>query len=859
VYDYYDLLGVDRDAEPETIQAAFRERMRELHPDRGEDEAATEEVVRLQRAREVLTDPALRKDYDRLGHREFLARERQASQEDVELRSTGNEPTDTRSRSRTGTQGGADRSRGGTGRTDDSGVQSDRPRTDRSTIDDRAQASADDDASSSTPDQESLDAIDFGSGGTDDPSDRGNQQNSSTPPTTGDGHDDGSREIDESGQPGPHGGSRPQKEPDDVVDLGELLDDTNVGSVDPDEVLSDSDPDDPLGADLGSQESPDANDDRNRSDDRRQDVDPNGDDTGRRDSEPAIEFGESTTDRTDTNSPNDHANGNAPTTDRQPPSNPNTRQHAPREVDDRSQEPPGDETYDDRPDHEMTQPTDDNVDTTNHGDTDRHDPRMNDEPQQQRGDPLAGPSGDASSSDGFPDAGEASGSDGFPDAGEASSSDGFPDAGETSSSDGFPDAGETSSSDEFTGAGETSGASSPEGFPGAGDSTDSGSFSEAGGSGSGSSMSGMDEEPMGTGGGTAGGTTTGDSTASGDPLAGMGGGMAADSEADSEYAGTDGGVETAATGGIAGGGTTGSADSGGGIVATILSAPAALVAWLVALPRAAVARLVALPYAIVAAIPTFGIPEAIGESRLVFGSDWYGDEVAVMARYAWLGRLLLAAVAWPLVAFGLPGATLVPSASTGTLGALVIVLVLSHLGYDLLLSVGAELEPGCHGGAKIDPPLRGLGALVGAYLVGAGLAGGALWRADSLAAPLTGDRAIGALPGAVIDTPEPAVAATIGALLVVVSLLGLLSAALTLPWSDRYDRHYHVLPGLWQVPLSLAVVVLGWSGLTGGSVSLAGVELGILHLGAGTAALPIVAALYLVRRRLESPNPQPAW
>jgi hypothetical protein len=349
-----------------------------------------------------------------------------------------------------------------------------------------------------------------------------------------------------------------------------------------------------------------------------------------------------------------------------------------------------------------------------------------------------------------------------------------------------------------------------------------------------------------------------DSAGTEDPLAGMEGGSATEPQEQSEYAGTDGGIERASPGTVPSG-EADNAGSGGGIVATVLSVPAAIIGALIAVPAAVLRKLVSLPAAAIGAIPTFGIPAAVGESRAVLGSDWYSDEVAVMARYAWLGRLVLAAVVWPMAALALPGATLVPSASVWTLAVLAIAVLVSHVGYDLLLSIGAELEPGCHGGAAIDPPLRGLALLVVTYAAGIGLAVGAIWRTDGLSAPLLGDEPIGALPAGIVGAPEWALAAVFGVCIVVFSLTGLLSAALTLPWSDRYDRHYRVLPGLWQAPLSIAVGTLCWAALTGGTVGLSGRELGTVQLVIATGGLPIVSAIYLVRRKLETPDPQPAW
>ena len=65
--DPYRVLGVPRDADLPAIKQAFRERALECHPDRaaaGEEEAATDEFVRVRAAFDVLSDPELRRRYD---------------------------------------------------------------------------------------------------------------------------------------------------------------------------------------------------------------------------------------------------------------------------------------------------------------------------------------------------------------------------------------------------------------------------------------------------------------------------------------------------------------------------------------------------------------------------------------------------------------------------------------------------------------------------------------------------------------------------------------------------------------------------------------------------------------------------
>ena len=65
--DLYELLGVSRDADADTIKKAYRRLARQLHPDVNPDPATQERFKEVSRAYEILSDPQKRAAYDRGG------------------------------------------------------------------------------------------------------------------------------------------------------------------------------------------------------------------------------------------------------------------------------------------------------------------------------------------------------------------------------------------------------------------------------------------------------------------------------------------------------------------------------------------------------------------------------------------------------------------------------------------------------------------------------------------------------------------------------------------------------------------------------------------------------------------------
>ncbi|XP_055954653.1 dnaJ homolog subfamily C member 12-like [Patella vulgata] len=64
--NFYSVLGCDELSSEEQIVAEYKARVNSCHPDKNPDDpTAAERFIRIQKAKEVLTDPSRRKKYDR--------------------------------------------------------------------------------------------------------------------------------------------------------------------------------------------------------------------------------------------------------------------------------------------------------------------------------------------------------------------------------------------------------------------------------------------------------------------------------------------------------------------------------------------------------------------------------------------------------------------------------------------------------------------------------------------------------------------------------------------------------------------------------------------------------------------------
>src|SRR5512137_667726 len=70
--DYYEILGVKRDASADDLKKAFRHLARKYHPDLNKGSREAEEKFKeINEAYQVLSDPQKKAQYDQVGHAEF--------------------------------------------------------------------------------------------------------------------------------------------------------------------------------------------------------------------------------------------------------------------------------------------------------------------------------------------------------------------------------------------------------------------------------------------------------------------------------------------------------------------------------------------------------------------------------------------------------------------------------------------------------------------------------------------------------------------------------------------------------------------------------------------------------------------
>jgi len=69
--DYYQILGVKRDASEKEIKKRFRKLALKYHPDKNKDPKAEETFRQIAEAYDTLSNTDKRRQYDSLGHQQF--------------------------------------------------------------------------------------------------------------------------------------------------------------------------------------------------------------------------------------------------------------------------------------------------------------------------------------------------------------------------------------------------------------------------------------------------------------------------------------------------------------------------------------------------------------------------------------------------------------------------------------------------------------------------------------------------------------------------------------------------------------------------------------------------------------------
>lgn len=72
--NYYDVLGVSKNASPHEVKAAYRKLALKWHPDRNKESGAEKKFKEINQAYEVLSDVKKKELYDQVGHEGYTAR-----------------------------------------------------------------------------------------------------------------------------------------------------------------------------------------------------------------------------------------------------------------------------------------------------------------------------------------------------------------------------------------------------------------------------------------------------------------------------------------------------------------------------------------------------------------------------------------------------------------------------------------------------------------------------------------------------------------------------------------------------------------------------------------------------------------
>lgn len=91
---YYERLGVSPEASTDEIATAYRQKLKETHPDVSDRRDAKERTKQLIEAKEVLTDENERSRYDRLGHNRYVSLDNQSGSATSATGKTGSTSTD---------------------------------------------------------------------------------------------------------------------------------------------------------------------------------------------------------------------------------------------------------------------------------------------------------------------------------------------------------------------------------------------------------------------------------------------------------------------------------------------------------------------------------------------------------------------------------------------------------------------------------------------------------------------------------------------------------------------------------------------------------------------------------------------